>query len=48
MALQLNSDRITLNAGGRLYETTTTTLRASGSTYFEALLADKGDTIAGQ
>jgi len=34
----MSSDRILVNAGGRLFHTTTTTLASSGSQYFHALL----------
>jgi len=40
------SDRIAVNVGGRLFETTTTTLE-SGSQFFKALLGDTGTTLAG-
>ena len=40
-------DRITLNVGGRLFETTITTLQSSGSHFFAALLGDTGAALAG-
>jgi hypothetical protein len=42
------TDRIQVNAGGRLFETTTTTLMSSGSKFFQALLGLTGTTLAGR
>ena len=41
------SDRVTINAGGTLFETTITTLQASGSHYFQALVGPTGETMNG-
>jgi hypothetical protein len=41
------SDRIQVNAGGRIFETTTTTLMSSGSKFFHALLGPTGIGLAG-
>ena len=46
-ALHSMTDRITINAGGRVFETTTTTLKASGSHYFAALFGTTGATLTG-
>ena len=42
------SDRITINAGGRRFETSTTTLMGSGAGYFEALLGETGQKLRGR
>ena len=42
------ADRITINAGGRRFETSTTTLRGSGAGYFEALLGETGQKLRGR
>ncbi len=39
------SDRVIVNAGGRRFETTTTTLLSSGSAYFSALLGFTGSAL---
>ena len=39
------SDRVIVNAGGRRFETTTTTLMSSGSAYFLALLGYTGSAL---
>ena len=39
------STRIIINAGGRIFETSKTTLLASGSGYFEGLLGSTGETM---
>ena len=41
------SDRVTINCGGRHFETSTTTLQASGSHYFAALFGTTGTTMRG-
>ena len=40
--------RILINAGGRVFETSTTTLKLSGAGYFEALLGDTGMQMRGK
>ena len=40
--------RIVINAGGRVFETSTTTLKLSGAGYFEALLGDTGTQMRGR
>ena len=40
--------RIVINAGGRVFETSTTTLKLSGAGYFEALLGDTGMQMRGK
>ena len=40
--------RVIINAGGKLFETSTTTLLASGSGYFEGLLGSTGETMRGK
>ena len=40
--------RIVINAGGRVFETSTTTLKLSGAGYFEALLGDTGKQMRGK
>ncbi|CAH0378072.1 unnamed protein product [Pelagomonas calceolata] len=40
--------RILINAGGRVFETSTTTLKLSGAGYFEALLGDTGTQMRGR
>ena len=40
--------RVVINAGGKLFETSTTTLLASGSGYFEGLLGSTGETMRGK
>ena len=40
--------RIVINAGGRVFETSTTTLKLSGAGYFEALLGDTGTQMRGK
>ena len=42
------SDRITINAGGRRFETSTTTLVGCGAGYFEALLGETGQKLRGR
>ena len=42
------ADRITINAGGRRFETSTTTLMGSGAGYFEALLGETGQKLRGR
>ena len=42
------ADRITINAGGRRFETSTTTLIGSGAGYFEALLGETGRKLRGR
>ena len=42
------SDRITINAGGRRFETSTTTLVGCGAGYFEALLGETGRKLPGR
>jgi len=42
------TDRITVNAGGRLYETTVTTLVSSGSRFFGTVLGEGGVPGAGR
>ena len=42
------STRIIINAGGRIFETSKTTLLASGSGYFEGLLGSTGETMKGK
>ena len=39
------STRVIINAGGKLFEVSTTTLLASGSGYFEALLGSSGEVM---
>lgn len=39
-------DRITINAGGRQFETTTATLLSSGSGFFQALLGSTGSALS--
>jgi hypothetical protein len=39
------STRVIINAGGKLFEVSTTTLLASGSGYFEALLGSSGEAM---
>ena len=40
--------RIVINAGGRVFESSTTTLKLSGAGYFEALLGDTGMQMRGK
>ena len=40
--------RIVINAGGRVFESSTTTLKLSGAGYFEALLGDTGKQMRGK
>jgi hypothetical protein len=40
--------RIVINAGGRVFESSTTTLKLSGAGYFEALLGDTGTQMRGK
>ena len=42
------ADRLTVNAGGRRFETSTTTLMGSGAGYFEALLGETGQKLRGR
>ena len=42
------ADRITINAGGRRFETSTTTLIGCGAGYFEALLGETGQKLRGR
>jgi hypothetical protein len=39
------STRVIINAGGKIFEVSTTTLLASGSGYFEALLGSSGEAM---
>jgi hypothetical protein len=41
------TDHIEVNVGGRVFETTTMTLKSSGSKFFQALLGLTGTTLAG-
>ena len=43
----MDDDRVTLNAGGRIFETTALTLKTSGAGYFEALLGETGSKLPG-
>jgi len=42
------SDRVTVNVGGRRFETTSTTLLSCESSYFAALLGDTGRKLSGR
>ena len=42
------ADRLTVNAGGRRFETSTTTLVGCGAGYFEALLGETGQKLRGR
>eukprot|EP01052_Picozoa_sp_SAG31_P054241 SAG31_NODE_14328_length_813_cov_1.411765_1_plen_53_part_10 len=42
------NDRVTVNVGGRHFETTSTTLLACESSYFTALLGETGRTLSGR
>ena len=42
------ADRLTVNAGGRRFETSTTTLIGCGAGYFEALLGETGQKLRGR
>ena len=44
----MDDDRVTLNAGGRIFETTALTLKTSGAGYFEALLGETGAKLPGR
>ena len=44
----MDDDRVTLNAGGRIFETTALTLKTSGAGYFEALLGETGSKLPGR
>ena len=44
----MDDGRVTLNAGGRVFETTALTLKTSGAGYFEALLGVTGAKLPGQ
>ena len=43
----MDDGRVTLNAGGRVFETTALTLKTSGAGYFEALLGETGARLPG-
>ena len=43
----MDDGRVTLNAGGRIFETTALTLKTSGAGYFEALLGETGSKLPG-
>ena len=43
----MDDGRVTLNAGGRVFETTALTLKTSGAGYFEALLGETVHACAG-
>jgi hypothetical protein len=42
------ADRLTVNAGGRRFETSTTTLISCGAGYFDALLGETGQKLRGR
>ena len=43
----MDDGRVTINAGGRVFETTALTLKTSGAGYFEALLGETGARLPG-
>ena len=43
----MDDGRVTLNCGGRVFETTALTLKTSGAGYFEALLGETGARLPG-
>jgi len=43
-----DDERVLVNAGGRVFETCASTLKASGAGYFEALLGSTGDAMRGK
>jgi hypothetical protein len=43
----MDDDHVTLNAGGRVFETTALTLKTCGAGYFEALLGETGARLPG-